>query len=287
MLKKLSLIFLIFGIIIGFIIVIYISNKKDISDEYYTILENKSYVIKDNRRINFTIYSKKDESLITYEKENKYYLILEDMTYLLEDVTINKYDLDDIYLYKLDAKLPLLPKSISSTLYLRIDNLRFSLLLNYGTISLLNPKEYELLSVDDLYASYSVINGIKRIVGINITLSNNYTILENLSIGNYAKGYLSKVIFEEKLNYEIDIYDYLKEYKYNQIEENYRVNLKSKTLFIPISQKNDYITKEGYLTFLLDKKKYYLDTFSFMIGELDINTYDNLISKGVITYVWG
>lgn len=286
MLKKLSVIFIIVGVIIGFIIVIMISNKKDIKDDYYTILENKSYVMKENRRITFTIYSKKSESLITYESENKYYLLLDNMTYNLEDVIINKYDLDDLYLYKIEAKLPNLAESISSSLYLKIVNPKFSLTLNYGTISLLNPKGYELISLDDLYGSYTVINGIKRICGINITLTNKYQILDELMIGKYTKGYLSKTIYDEKLPYEINIYEYIDAYKYNSIEKNYRISLKSNTLFIPLTSKNDYITKEGYITFLLDKKKYYLDTFSFMVGDLDLKTYENLLTKGEISYVW-
>ena len=56
--------------------------------------------MKENREIIFNIYSKKDKSLITYESENKYYLMLENLKYNLENVKIAIYDLDDIYLYK-------------------------------------------------------------------------------------------------------------------------------------------------------------------------------------------
>ena len=284
MLKKVLLISFLFVFGIGIVILISYSNKKEIKDDYYTILENKSYVMKENRDIYFTIYSKKSDSLITYENENKYYLILDDITYMLSNVRIEIFDLDTIYLYKISADMPIFNHDISSNMYLKIENPKFHLTLNFGTISLLNPINYKLISLDSLYASYSYINGTKMLCGLNITFSNEYKYLDELYIGSFNKGYLSKLIYDKKLDNEINIYEYISGYSYNSIIDH-QVGLKSKEVFIPITSKNNYITKEGYIIFILDKVKYYLDTFDFMVGELDINKYNDLLQKGVIYYV--
>ena len=70
---------------------------------------------------------------------------------------------------------------------------------------------------------------------------------------------------------------------YNAISRinNENVAMSSNIMFIPISYTYKlYMLKEGYITFKIDDKAYYLDTFSFIANELDMNQYKTLLKEG-------
>ncbi len=283
--RKISIILFPTSLIILLLVLIIITSKKDISDNYYTILENKGYVMDSNRYIDFKIYSKKDESLLKYKEENIYTLILDNMSLVLNDIDINLYDLDEYYLYKIEAAMPLFDNNISSFAYLNIKNKSFDLNLSLGTISFLNKNKYKLLSIDSLYASYSIFNNEKHLSGINIKLTNDHKFLTEVKLGEYNYGQLSNILFDKNLDNEIDIYDYIPKYKRNYLEKNQQVSIKSKTFFIPISTNNSYLTKETYITFKIDNELYYLDTFIYMVGETNPDNYESIYKLGDLNYV--
>ncbi len=284
LIKKIIIVVIPFILFISIIILIIISNNKQVKDDYYMILENKGYVMKDNRNMYFTVYSKKSDTLINYKDENSYTLLLDNMNFTLEVEDISKFEYKDYYIYKLRTNMPIFNESFSSKAKLKITNTKFTLILDIGTISFLNPNEYNLISLDLLYASYSYINDAKMLVGINIKLTDEYKFLKNFKITNYANGLLSKMIFDNSYDYEIEINKLVSGYKISYIEDNYIVGLKSNSFFVPITYKEAYMIKDSYITFELDGIKYYIDTFSFMVNDLKLEEYQKLMTLGEIKY---
>lgn len=284
-LKRIFIFILPISLFILIIFLIINSNNKTINDEYYTILEHKSYVMKEDRNMYFSVYSKKSETLIEYKDENKYILHLDNLSYSLDVTDISSFEYKDYYIYKITSKMVMLPYSFASEATLTISNMKFSLNLKLGTISFLDTSEFELLSIDMLYASYSYVNDIKMLVGINLKLTNEYDFLKEVHLGNYAKGMLSKIIYDKEYDYEIEINKIIKNYRLLSTENNYIVGLQSKLLFIPIIYNKEYMIRESYITLNLDGINYYIDTFSYMVNDLKIEEYLKILTLGELKYV--
>lgn len=280
--KWLTLIYII--VLISLISLISVALLKEYKEILYTIPQIKNYTV-NNERIKFEAYSNKSDSEIKYVNNNIYNLLLEDQEIVLKNVNVNEYEYKGYYLYVIEADNFNKNETINSkSCILEIENLNGIYRLNIGSFSILNTKGYELLGVDDFYGSYSYLNGSLFLVGINIELSNNYSYINNLSVGGFTTSINKLIQFEKKYPNEMNIISSMPEYDPFKKYEDERVNLKSNTMFIPISYTlNLYMIKEGYITFLIDDKKFYLDCFSFIANELDINLYSNY--KEEVMYV--
>lgn len=266
------------------IFIIYASNKK-VKEEYFTILESKSYVYEENRKMSFTIYSNKKNSLILYPDKNIYNLTIDTYDVELTDVEfdVNKYG--NYYLYHMTANMPEVPLTIEdSNATLSIHNNKYTLKLNLGGLSIFDNNEYELLSYKDLYGVYSEIDGIKELVGINLELTNEYSYLTSLKLGGFSYGTLKYAIPNIKLPQDIDILEYLPNYKIDKVEEEYTLALTSTTYFIPISYIDLKYTKVSYIILILDGHKYYIDQHQFSLKILDYDIYKDYLIKGEFIY---
>ena len=136
-------------LIISFISLFVISYNKLIDYEFYTIKENHSFVYKEDRRMILNVYSKTKKPLIYYENENTYTVRLDGHTSRLKDIDITGIDYKDYFLIRIESEIPYVTDSEyhSDRFYLEIVNQKYTVSLDMGTISILNPKEIELVSI--------------------------------------------------------------------------------------------------------------------------------------------
>ena len=263
------------SIIILIVSLVIINNNKNTSLHFYTIKESKSYIYKLDRRMNFDIYSNNDNNLLIYSSDINIRLYFdENISYKLDNIKINIDDMNDYYIYKISCDIPYVYDELSSEdAYLDIHTSRYSFKAYIGSISILNPT-YDLLSVSSFSASYSNINGINELVGINIKFANKYSKINDLKIGNNIKGDLENILYEQ-YNHEIDIYKIMPNYEIEKDITNNEYNLSNDNLFIPLSYKKLYTTRQGYMVINLDGIDYYFDTFDFIITNLNFNYYKN------------
>lgn len=267
-----------FLLFLGSILVIVIGSNKKIDIEFYTIKENYSYVESSDRYMNFNVISKTDKPLISYPKLNSYQIKLDSQSFDLDDVECDITPYGEYYLCKYKAKIPHLTDTeyISKTFNLVIINGSYKLILDLGSLSILNPNSLPLIALDKLSGSFSNNN----LCGINISLSNDYDYINQFRIGGMAYGTLSRILFDTKLDNEIDIDDYVLNYNPNKVEEDYLAGLKSKTMFIPLGYVSNYFTRSGYFVIKLDNVSYYFDNWSFMTTDPIVDKYKNSFVKG-------
>jgi len=269
-------------LIAGIIFIAVFSNNKKGKEGYRTLLESKSYIYEEERRMTFNIYSDTYLTLLDDVKNNNYELDLVKVKYKLYNVEVNKYKIDGATLIKVSADIPdVMEDTTSDNAKLRIYTPKYKLDLQLGSITIIRPDGYELLGVDSLYGSYSNINGINHLVGINITFSGNYNKLNNFKIGEYTYGTLSQAIPDLKLKNEINISDYIYEYSPYIVERDKQLKLESNSYFIPLGYQILNPIREGYITMELDNNKYYLDVFNFMSNDYSYTDYKDYMKEGV------
>lgn len=264
-------------------LIIVFSNMKKTKEGYHTILENKSYVYEENRKMTFNVYSDTKVSIIGDVNNNSYILELGSLTYTLDNISVRSYGIPNSYLFKIDADIPNVSGVVSSDLAkLIIYTSKNIITLKLGSISILNPNEYELLGFDRLYASYCMVDGYKQLVGINIKFNKKYDIISDFKIGEYCYGNLNQIRMENYEN-EIDIKSLIPEYNITRVENSKAFNILNTSYFIPINYTSLMIIKEGYITLKINNVKYYIDTFSFMTNDLDYDTYKDVMKEGIIS----
>ena len=288
--KKLVLI--IFSINIISIVILYLySNQKRINLDFYSLYEAKGLVMEEDREISFDFYSYKKDVIVSDVNKNEYILVLDNMRVKLEGVRINSYSIkDNLYLFKLYAKMPILKidkegEYSSNKQNLVIINQNYTLTLEYGPISFLDPKHYKLVSLDSIYGSYMKLDNELTLVGLNIRLHNDYSYLTKLRLGNICFSDLSKAKFDSLFDNIINMSSFGYNYNYKKYDDIYSLEIESKDIFIPLGYKDLSIIRESYIIFELDLKKYYFDTFKFMNNTLDLDEYETFKRKGNIEYV--
>ncbi len=268
--------------IISTVIIIIASSNKNINEAYHTILENKSYIYKENRKMVFNIYSDTKETLIENSNDNKYVLNLKSFNFELDNVSVKKYEIPNSTLLKIEADIPYINKSIASdSAKLIIHTMKNTVTLRLGSISILNPTEYNLLSIGRLYGSYCKVDGYKQLVGINIKFNKDITISE-LKIGEYAYGNL-KQMTNENYDNEINILDVIPNYNIYMVEKTSNINVAAGTYFIPINYLTLNLIREGYITLKINNEDYYLDCFTFMSNDLSYDDYKDIMKDGEIS----
>ncbi len=268
-------------LLLGSILTIIIGNKKEIDIEFYTIRENYSFVEAPDRYMTFNVISKTDSPLISYPKLNNYQIKLDSQSFNLENVTCECVNYGPLYLCKIRSKVPDITNTeyISKTCKLIIINGSYKLDLDMGSFSIIDSNYLPLLPIDKLSGSYSISSG-SFLAGINLTLSNDYDYIDQFRIGGMAYGILSRIIFDIKLDNEIDINDYIVNYDSKKIEENYVAGIKSKMMFIPLGYVSNNLIRSGYFVVKLDNKNYYFDNWSFMTTDPLYDLFKNSLVKG-------
>ncbi len=270
-------------IFVFIIIIIFINSKRYDDILFYSIKEAKGYILNDDKRLHIDIYSNKKENLIMYKDENIYQIKDSSSVYNLENVDIYSSKINDYYVNRIEADLINCSNNlIIEDAILSIINKSFKLEINIGYINILNPIEYELLSFNCYYGSYSYINGELMLVGINLELTDTFHILKDFNVGGFSKGDLNKIKYNLYDN-EIDIKNIIGDYNPFYLSDN-EVYLKSNIIFIPICYKNLLMIKESYVTLNLDGIDFYIDNLSFISNFLDINDYKNIKEEGKIFY---
>lgn len=270
-------------LILSLIIVLIVGSNKEIDFEFYSIKENYSFVEADNRRMSFNVYSKTEKPLISYPERNNYHVKLDSQSFDLENVKIENNGFGDKYLIKITSDVPDITDDeyISLSFKLIINNASYKLELDMGSFSIIDSKSKNLLSLDNLSGSYSKRDNIPFLCGLNLKFTNDYDYLTQVRIGGLSYGILSRAKFDVKLNNEIDINNYISNYNYSKIEEDYPIGLKSNILFIPLGYMNDYLIRSGYIVFNLDGNSYYFDCWPFMTTDPTFNDFNNKLDKGV------
>lgn len=265
-------------------IMVYSSNKVTMTN-YYSPYEGKAYVISKDRYMTFDVYFLGEDSIITKEDLNTYTLYLDDYSFVLNDVHVNKIDAGKYTIARIYAKMIEFPTKEyhSKTSTLEILNPKFKLRLSYGAMSFISDGLYPLLSVSSLYGSYSYMNGSLILSGINIKFTNHYSYMKSLKIGNIAYGALSNALYDTKLDNIVDLSMVIPSYNPKRVEEEYTIGLQSNELFIPLGYKDIQMIRSGYMIITLDNIAYYLDTFDFMTNYFDFDEYKNMMKDGVIT----
>ena len=250
-------------------------------DVFYAIKEAKGYVIKDDARMHFDIYSKLEHSLISYEDKNIYQLKDGNSIYNLENVSVTVSKNNDLYVNRIDADIINVSQSLDiKDAILFIKNESYTLTINVGYVSFLNTSDYELLSYNKYYGSYAYINQELKLVGINLELTDKFNKLKDFKVSNFAYGNLD----DAKPNLygnEVDIKSIINKYNPNYIKET-EIEIKDNKIFIPLSYQEILMIKEAYITLNLDGTDFYIDHFSFIVNSLNSNDYK--MEEGIINY---
>lgn len=280
-----KVIFSLFTILV-FILVIFLtvfSLKRGEEINIFTIKESRSILYNQNEVETIDLYSNKSELLIDYEDENVYSLILdESIKITLLNVNVDKSKMGDYYLYTVSYTLPFLTfNDAYKNVILEIINSSYTLKINIGSMKIIN-EEYNLLSFNNLYGSYSYINDELMLVGINIEIAPDFEAITMMSIGDIAYARFdislnSLQATEIEVNAIIPSYNYLRVITTNYVSKN-------KTIFIPLGYIEKYFIRRGTIELIIDETKYIIDAPSFVVNKLDITSYSELKIKGEITY---
>lgn len=262
------------------------SNQKKTELIYYSPYESKSMLYEMNREMSFDVYTKDKNSIISDPSNNTYTLKMEDMSFELRDIRITELEFKEYNIIRIFSSIPDTGydeySSQSGTLV--ISNPIYTLRLPLGPISIIKENIYPLLSIDALFGSYSYINGILILVGINLTLTNSYSNLESLRIGTNLIGNIRLSKLDISYANIMDIHNEIPSYSPKKTEVGFTKALESKEIFIPISYKTLTLCKSGYTLVKLDGEIYLIDTFDFMTNCYEFYEYESMMNKGEITY---
>jgi len=279
--KKLiiPILILIIALLCTEIIVLY---NRQAEEELYMLPQSYGYKYKADRKMILNVYSNKKNTIIKYKDENQYIIKGENYYYTLENVDIDIYKQSNIYQIKISSDLPEIECDLKS-FELLIINESFSVSFDAGALFIDKLDNYELLSINKIYPSYSYINKNLHLVGMNIELFNNYETLFKLEINNSAIGALDKSLANVELENEIDIKKVIPDYEIGNVNPK-ALDLNSRKYFIPIGYSKLLFIKEGVIRLKLDDKNYYIDNIPFMVNDIEYSEYMELMNLGEIEY---
>ena len=84
-----KLLIVIYVLAVSFGTLIFIGYRRTSEEFYYYLPQAKSYVYKEDRKMNFEIYSNSDDSIIRYVENNEYRIKSNDETYILTNVSVD------------------------------------------------------------------------------------------------------------------------------------------------------------------------------------------------------
>lgn len=269
------------------IVLVALSSIRRVEERLYILPQAKSYICKEGERLSFEIYSNRRDSILFYPEQNTYQLVSNSAVYTLKEVHVEKLLQKEMTLFIITAALPPIPED---TLYLdegilRIENSVFTGIFEFGSLSILKPEGYALLGVDDFYASYAYIDGVLQLVGLNITFSKIYQTISALKVGSSTRADLTLAQKDMKCPNEVEILQIVPNYQI-EIEEREIPPLlaESRTYFFPMVYDKLLVIRQGFITAQLDGIWYYIDTFTFIVNELDYAEYQPALKRGGLEY---
>ena len=277
-------------IIIGFIVIIVLSLRKNVNEEInvYAIPKSYCYKYKEDRRMYFEVYINDDESLITLEDENSYRLVVGSSSFLLTNVEVDVeyncvYDNEDYYKYTIVSDILNFSNVNIKECYLEISNNKYTVLVNIGSFKIIS-NDFKELVFSELYGNYTYINEELYLTGITITLDQGYHKIYSMTIGDGFGNldYIEKDVYKDA---EIDIgnivhpiIDNKKIYDGIELDANYN------TYFIPVSYLNYALITNSPVFLNIDHKSYYIDNFQFLISNISFISYESILTKGEVIY---
>lgn len=272
-----------FFLSVFFGIILYCSYSRSAEEVYSTIPQSRSYIYHENEKMSFEVYCNDPEPYASYLDLNQYSLTYESGTYTLQNVSCEVLQQGEMYLLILYSDMIRPVDSLfHENVVLRIVNSKYKLSLNIGSLAILDPYEYSLLNVDSLYASYGYINKELYLVGINIVFHDSFQTLKNFRVGVEAFGCLDTSLKDVQASNEINIIDLVPRYTI-PMKKSDSMEMAGKMYFIPIGYDSLSLIRQGYITMILDGQRYYLQTFNFILSELDYRDYSSL-EEGEIVY---
>lgn len=277
-------------VIIGFIVIIVLSVRKNVNEKVvvYTIPTSYCYKYKEDRKMSFEIYINDDNSIISLPEENTYNLVAGSSYFLLNNVTVDinyntDYENESYYKYTINCDILNYKNLIIKDSYLEIINRSFTLLVKLGSLRIVT-NEYEELSFSELYGNYTYINNELYLIGITITLNSQYNKIYSLSVGE-GFGNLDYIEKDTYKDAEIDfsnlnhkIIDSKKIYDGVSLEGEYN------TYFIPISYLSYCLITNSPVFINIDHKSYYIDNYQFLITNMGFDSYESILNKGEVKY---
>lgn len=277
-------------VIIGFIVIIVLSVRKNVNEKVvvYTIPTSYCYKYKEDRKMSFEIYINDDNSIISLPEENTYNLVAGSSYFLLNNVTVDinyntDYENESYYKYTINCDILNYKNLIIKYSYLEIINRSFTLLVKLGSLRIVT-NEYEELSFSELYGNYTYINNELYLIGITITLNSQYNKIYSLSVGE-GFGNLDYIEKDTYKDAEIDfsnlnhkIIDSKKIYDGVSLEGEYN------TYFIPISYLSYCLITNSPVFINIDHKSYYIDNYQFLITNMGFDSYESILNKGEVKY---
>ena len=255
-----------------------LSNYKSVELEVYTIPKGIGYTYQESKNLKFELYSNQKKPAFTFVEDNIYTIENSTAYVLLSDVTCQTYEVKNGYIHKFEATLPDLGEGIVTlnSAKLHIKNTSFTIIASLGSISILNPANYELLDFSLLNGCYSKFDDDLYLVGITLT-PNIEGKLQEFSLGGFAQGRLDQIIENVRYENEIKINEVIKGYKLvgNSIKDTY--NIKKVSCFIPLIYKKTMLVFNSFLTLKIDNKNYYIDQFPYKLTD---NPYEDYKNKG-------
>ncbi len=256
----------------------------------YAIKTNYSYIYDYNRSFKTNIYLNDKKNILLSIKDNNVYLTNKSETeiYSLDLIDINVifdtyYNNERYYCYNIESNLLNQTKDIIlDEAYLIISNLKYKQKVFIGTfeMNVVNNK-YELFSFESLYGSYTLKDGIKNLIGINIKVKSliKYEI-RDIYISNLVYIDLNEVIFDNFPNFidESELINSNNGFDISRLE----ILPGNINLFLPIHSKNKYYINRLHLFFKINNKNYYIDDFIYQSNSLNLDDYESIISKGVL-----
>ena len=255
-----------------------LSNYKPVELEVYSIPKGIGYTYQENKSLKFELYSNQKKPAFTFVDDNIYTIETPTAYVLLSNVTCQTYEVKNGYIHKFEAALPDFGDGITTlnSAKLHIKNTAFTIIASLGSISILNPANYELLDFSLLNGCFSKFDDDLYLVGITL-MPNIEGKLQEFSLGSFAEGRLDQIIENVKYENEINIYGIVKDYRLvgNNIQTTY--NIENNSYFIPLIYKKTMLVFNSFITLKIDNKDYYIDQFPYKLTD---NPYDDFKTKG-------
>lgn len=256
---------------------------------FYSIPKNYSIYKSEDKEIIIDIYTNEDNSYISFEDNNKYYLMYNNHIIEINDVIIEKRkelskERDSIFVYSFYIAVKnFVGEVYKEDLLFKIVNDQYKLTINAGNITLYD-KEYELLDFTDLYGNFAYIDEELHLVGITIALDKGYHILNKVE-GGMISG--KNNFIEKNMMYPPEIT--ISDLKDNNIlgvhnEDSFELGNKERYYFIPISYEKLYLSINPCFIFYIDGKKYLLDNFYYLYNSINLSDYQYSRKIGELVY---
>lgn len=276
-------------LMLGMILLLSFKRKEEKELLIYSIPKEYSYWYDEEKAMSFSLYANQKDCYIEYVDQNQYILSNGKNQYTLTNVVVEKEynckeDDEDFYRYEIstDILIPTCNNIELKDATLIISNEQYTLKTSLGNITIYG-KEYQLLSVNDLYGSYAYIDSELHLVGINICMKED-GFLNQVSVGTLKVPIWEiekDMIYDSELSIESLHHDL-----FNKVIYTSPIYLDSKDdyYFLPICYDSLRLVTNASITFTINGDSYIIDNFSYLANVIKITDYPKTRMIGEISY---